>query len=152
MSSFYCSQNVYYTVYSTGDYVDRVCLPLCPLECNSTKFTFTISASKLLGDPYVDLLQNNPNLMADFVPGQTMNENLACASIAKVNIYYDSLSYVNSEEKPALDIVTLIAYMGGNWGLFLSVNFFSIAEIITTLIQIFYFKKNSCKNNKISIY
>jgi hypothetical protein len=32
------------------------------------------------------------------------------------------------------------------------VNFFSIAEIITTLIQIFYFKKNSCKNNSISIF
>ena len=65
-----------------------------------------------------------------------------------VNVFYESLSYVNTEESPAVDILTLIAGISGTWGLFLSVNFFSLAEIITTLIELFYYKRE--KNRKIS--
>jgi hypothetical protein len=141
LSLYTCNQNAYWYIYSNVDYVNNVCLPLCPLECNSTKFTYTTSMSKLLGNPYVDIIQNNPNLAIDFVT-RPINANTVGESIAKVNIFYDSLSYVNSEETPALDIITLIATMGGNWGLFLSVGLFSFAEVITTLIELYYYKKD----------
>jgi hypothetical protein len=83
---------------------------------------------------------------------QQINANTASDSVAKINIFYDSLSYVINEESPALDIITLVANMGGSWGLFISVNLFSIAEIITALIEIFYYKreKRNGKRNKIS--
>jgi len=137
-----CNQNAYWNVFSTHDYVNNFCLPLCPLECNSTKFTYTTSTSKLVGNPYVDIIQNNPNLAIDYVT-RPINANTASESIAKVNIFYDSLSYVNSEESPALDIITLVANIGGNLGLFLSVGLFSIAEIVTTLIELYYYKKDA---------
>ena len=143
-ASFTCAQINYSNIYNANDYVNRECLPLCPLECNSTRFTFTLSTSKLLGNPYVDIIKNRPNLSADFVT-QHVNVNTVRESIAKVNIFYDSLSYVNIEESPALDIWTLVANMGGNWGLFLSVNLFSIAEIVTTLIEIYFYKRDNYK-------
>jgi hypothetical protein len=121
------------------DYITEYCLPLCPLECNSTRFTYDTSVAKLEGDIYVDIIQNNPNLSADFVTRQ-INAETVSSSIAKVNVFYESLSYVKTEESPALDIVTLIANMGGTWGLFLSLNFFSLGEIITALIELFYYK------------
>jgi hypothetical protein len=138
LSSLFCGNNAYWYNYSTNEYVNNVCLPLCPLECNTTKFTYTTSTSKLVGNSYVDIIQNNPNLAIDFVT-RPINANTVGESIAKINIFYDSLSYVNSEETPALDIITLIATMGGNWGLFLSVNLFSIAEIVTILFELRYF-------------
>jgi hypothetical protein len=131
--------NKYFDIYLSEGYVNENCLPLCPLECNSTKFTYTTSTSKLLGNPYVDIIQNNPNLAMDFATRQ-INAKTASESIAKVNIFYESLSYVNSEESPALDIITLVANIGGNLGLFLSVGLFSIAEVITTLIELYYYK------------
>ena len=137
----------FFSVYLQNDYINKVCVPLCPLECNSTKFTYTTSMSKLLGDPYVDIIQNNPRLSVDYVTRQ-INANTASDSVAKINIFYDSLSYVTNEETPALDIITLVANMGGSWGLFISVNLFSIAEIITALIELFYYKRE--KRNKIS--
>ena len=127
-------------------YIAEYCLPNCPLECNSTRFTYDTSVAKLVGDPYVDIIQNNPILAADFVTRQ-INVETASASIARVNVFYESLSYVNTEESPAIDILTLIASMSGTWGLFLSVNFFSLAEIITTLIELFYYKRE--KSGKI---
>ena len=129
------------------NFMTNNCLPLCPLECNSTKFTYDVSATKLVGDPYVDIIQNNANLAQDFVT-QEINADTVSASVAKVNVFYDSLSYVNTEELPALDIITLIANMGGTWGLFLSLNFFSIAELMTTLIELFYYNRE--KNVKIN--
>jgi hypothetical protein len=147
-TSISCAQNAYWNVYSSNDYMNKQCLPLCPLECNSTRFTYTLSMSKLLGDPYVDILKNTPSLASDFVT-QAIDAERASSSIVKVNIFYDSLSYMKSEETPALDIVTLVAYMGGNWGLFLSLNFFSIAEIITTLIEIYFYRKSIKKINKV---
>ena len=127
-------------------YIVDYCLPNCPLECNSTRFTYDTSVAKLSGDPYVDIIQNNPILAADFVTRQ-INAETVSSSIAKVNVFYESLSYVNTEESPAIDILTLIASMSGTWGLFLSVNFFSLAEIITTLIELFYYKRE--KSGKI---
>jgi hypothetical protein len=132
-------------IYLKNDYINKFCIPLCPLECNSTKFTFTTSTFKLLGQPYVDIIQNNPRLVVDYVT-QQINANTASDSVAKINIFYDSLSYVINEESPALDIITLVANMGGSWGLFISVNLFSIAEIVTALIEIFYYKRG--KKNK----
>ena len=134
-------------------YISEYCLPNCPLECNSTRFTYDTSVAKLVGDPYVDIIQNNPNLAADFVTRQ-INGDTVSSSIAKVNVFYESLSYVNTEESPAVDILTLIAGISGTWGLFLSVNFFSLAEIITTLIELFYYKREEkrkiSKTNKVS--
>jgi hypothetical protein len=49
--------------------------------------------SKLIGQPFVDIIQNNLRLVVDYVT-QQINANTASDSIAKINVFYDSLSYV----------------------------------------------------------
>ena len=79
--------------YLQNDYINKVCVPFCSLEYNSTKFTYTTSMSKLIGQPFVDIIQNNLRLVVDYVT-QQINANTASDSIAKINVFYDSLSYV----------------------------------------------------------
>jgi hypothetical protein len=40
-------------------------------------------------------------------------------SIARINVYYEDLSYVHVEDKEAVSFVSLIGTLGGNLGLFL---------------------------------
>ena len=42
-------------------------MPQCPLECNSTKFTYDLSFNELLGDAYVDAIKERGNLSGDFI-------------------------------------------------------------------------------------
>lgn len=57
-------------------------------------------------------------------------------SILKVSIYYDDLRYTFVEETPAIDFVTLIGVIGGQFGLFMGASFLSFAEVIEMLINL----------------
>ena len=62
-------------------------------------------------------------------------------SIVSVKIFYDSLSYTNTTESPQMDVVSLVASVGGNSGLFLGVSVFSLCEIVEMLIEIYFLSK-----------
>ena len=64
-------------------------------------------------------------------------------SVVRLLVYYDSLSYSQIDEAPQIDLVALIANIGGNLGLFLGVSLFSLCEIITTILEIYFYKKAS---------
>ena len=99
-----------------------------------------MSSIKLLGDDYVDYIKNNENLLSDFI--QTPIDSASAAnSVVKVNIFYESMSYELSTESPKMDIVSLLASIGGNLGLFLGVSAFSLCEVIEVAIEIYYVKK-----------
>ena len=63
-----------------------------------------------------------------------------------MNIFYDNLSYTQTSEIPQMDLITLLAYIGGNLGLFLGLNAFSFCEIIQALIEIYFALKNDKKS------
>jgi len=65
-------------------------------------------------------------------------------SFVRANIFYNSLSYKETNELPQMDLVSLLGSIGGNLGLFLGVSVFSLAEIVEVLIEIYYVikKKN----------
>ena len=135
-----CAFNQYFVTYSTNSYVQKVCIPQCPLECSSSMFTYTLSSLELVGDSYVDNIESNTNLTADFV-NSDITSATAKGSVARICIFYDTLSYTILEESPQWDIITLIANIGGNLGLFLGVCLFSLGEIVTTLMEIYFFYK-----------
>jgi hypothetical protein len=111
-----------------------------PLECNRTEIIPAISSIKLLGDDYVDYIKNNKNLLSDFIQ-IPIDSASAANSVVKVNIFYESMSYELSTESPKMDIVSLLASIGGNLGLFLGVSAFSLCEVIEVAIEIYYVKK-----------
>ena len=121
------------------------CLPLCPLECNRTGFSPSISMSQLNGEIYVNQIQNNTNLVMDFVTKQINAEN-AQKSIVSVNLFYESLSYTWSEEEVACDWICVFANIGGTLGLFMGAGILSLGEIVEVLMEIFFLYRQSSKS------
>ena len=111
-----------------------------PLECNQTEINPSISSIKLSGDDFVDYIRDNKNLSSDFIQTKIDSAN-AANSVVKVNIFYDSMSYELSTESPKMDIVSLLASIGGNLGLFLGVSVFSLCELIEVATEIYYVKR-----------
>lgn len=141
---FDCAYKVFKEDYLKGDFIQRKCLSQCPLECYATKFSHDISSHTLLGNTYVKLLSENPKIRGDFLTRNITND-VAKESVARLIIYYDTLSYTVSEEKPIWSLVSLIASIGGNLGLFLSVSLFSLCEIVTAFIESIFLFKNRRK-------
>jgi hypothetical protein len=112
---------------------------LGPLECNRTELRASSSSSKLLGDDFVEYIKYNDNLSSDFVTSR-INAMNAANSIVKVNIFYESMSYELSTESPKMDIVSMLASIGGNLGLFLGVSVFSLCEIVEVALEIYFVK------------
>ena len=92
-----------------NSYVINFCMPSCPLECQSIDFQVTPSFSQL-----------------------AMNTT----SIAKVNIFYESLSYLEISETEAMNAIDLISGIGGIMGLFMGVSFMSAFEFLEMLFKI----------------
>jgi len=137
-----CAIGEYANAYGKNSYHVNNCLHQCPLECNSTKITYTTTSYELLGDVYVDLIQKNKNLSSDF-HNKTITPEIAKKSVSRIFLYYDSLSYTQSDDAPQIDLITLIANVGGNLGLFLGVSLFSVWEIVITLLEIYFYKKKN---------
>ena len=110
---------------------------MCPLECNQTKFTKTTSEIHMMGDTVRDYINENTHLSMDFV-NTPIDAETARSSIAQICIFYYSLSYTLSNEMPKMDIVSLLASIGGNLSLFMGVSFFSICEIVEFLIEAYF--------------
>jgi hypothetical protein len=125
-----------------ANYVNRVCLPMCPLECNQTLYKASISSYQLIGSQYISHIRDNPNLAADFIE-RPIDSTQVEKSIVCVNIFYESLSYTLNKESPQMNWVSLLGSIGGNLGLFLGVNIFSLCELIEVVIEVFYTTKTS---------
>ena len=87
--AYECVNNIYSTKYLSSDFLNSICLPLCPLECNRTEYKASVTASHLIGDIYLDYIKSNRNLSTDFIQ-RPLNSETAARSIVKLNIFYDT--------------------------------------------------------------
>jgi hypothetical protein len=140
-----CSSNFYTKnlLENGSSFQEKICFPLCPMECNRTEFRTTLSSVNLLGESFVDLIKQNENLSQDFSSTRLESSQLARESFVRLNIFYDTLSYTHSSESVKLDFLTLIAFVGGMLSLFLGLSSFSLLEVIETLIHLFLMKKSN---------
>ena len=137
-----CNSPVEDMIWSMDDSFDRnlinnICLPLCPLECNETLFKTSISFSQFTENYLISNITSNPNLAMDFM-NRTVDAMTARESFVDVNIFYNSLSYVETSESPKMDMAALLASVGGNLGLFLGVSVFSLCELVEALLEIYF--------------
>ena len=110
------------------------------LEYNQTLLKSSISSVLLDGIRYLSQIKNS-NLSTDFIK-RTIDAAIVRDSVVNVNIFYESLSYTETNESPQMNIVSLLGSIGGNLGLFFGVSVFSLCEIIEVLIEIYFiFKK-----------
>ncbi len=129
------------TVTNSNNFLSSECLPLCPLECNRTILKTSSSSSSygLTGELYYDYIQDNPNLLSHFVNKPLSIQN-AIDSFTSIAFYYESNSYTLSTDTPSMDMVSLLANLGGTLGLFIGISLIQLCEIIDVLIQIILIK------------
>ena len=123
-----------------NDFIQENCMTSCPLECNRTELVYTVSQIELMGELTVDFIKENPNLAADFVT-MPVDAEKAQDSVSQISIFYYSLTYTLSTETAQMDLVALLAAIGGNLGLFMGVSALSFCELIDVLLEVYYFKK-----------
>ena len=140
-----CMALSYESVLLKDNFIHKECVPFCPLECNRTEYTTSISAIEIIGDLYADFIRANQNISADFGE-QPINAETAKKSFSYAYLYYDSLAYTLSTEVPSMDIVALLANIGGTLGLFLGVSLLHLCEIVEVLIEIVFIKTEMRKN------
>ena len=144
-----CVDETLFDIYLRSEYIERVCMPLCPLQCNTTEYKTRLASHRLKGDLYAKYIGENQNLSADFV-SETIDARTARESVTSVNIFYDSLSYTASTESPQLDIVGLLASIGGNLGLFLGMSLLSVCELLEIFFEIYLLKNSTVKRRFIA--
>jgi hypothetical protein len=132
-SEIECSQEIFFNrAHFQGE-----CLLKCPLECSSTSFETTQTSVSLLGDSYLGYINENPHLLSDFVR-RPISLHAAKESVVKLSIFYESLSYEMSKEYSKMNVVDLLANIGGTMSLFLGISVLSFCELVELLIEIVY--------------
>jgi hypothetical protein len=127
-----CAYNVLATI--PIENTVRKCIPECPLECNSTEFTFTRTSQTYTGMLFSNLVKKNPVFASDFTY-TPITEETASNKFVEVNLYYDKLSFTSSEDSPSMDIVALFGSVGGTLGLFLGLSVLSFCEVFHVIFE-----------------
>lgn len=123
------------------NYFKNVCIHKCPLECNSTEFSTSLTSSEIIGDLFADFINSKTNsLYSDFETTMPVSSDEARKSFTSFQLYYSSNTYTLSNEAPSMDVVALLANIGGTLGLFLGVSLLHFCELIEVLIGIFFIK------------
>ena len=116
------------------------CDQFCIMECHPKYFSKTIYTATYPTTWYANqffkynvlnetMLQNN---LSSSILSFTYLQN----TVSKVNIFYQELIYSSVSELPATSISDLIAFTGGNLGLFLGMSLLTFIEMIDMVIQI----------------
>jgi hypothetical protein len=106
---------------------------LCPLECESIQYTYTISDASPLTSKYLDDIRQNVNIK-NIIPLNISNEDLA-NSIVLVNVYYNEMGYTEILELPNYTFISLVSNLGGQLGLFLGMSFLSFFELVEVFMR-----------------
>jgi hypothetical protein len=112
----------------------RMCIPQCPLECNSTEFAFQLTSQTFTGILFEALVKSRPVYLADFNT-TLVNEATTSNKFVELNLYYDTLSYTTSSDTPSMDIMAFLGNIGGTLGLFLGVSVLCLFELIHVIIE-----------------
>lgn len=113
----------------------------CPLECSSYTYAFSMSYNEF---PTKNLIRKSLKTRPDYfqrVFGRdpvNITTDLFKASFLSAFIYFDEFTITEITEKPAIDLTTLIANLGGTIGLFLGFSLMSAVEMLELSVLFFY--------------
>lgn len=112
------------------------CTSECPVRCESYSFGKIISMAEYPTFNYTEYLKSLSELKKDHPIRKEYSFDELRKNIMAINIYYDSLSYQITKEKPATYLMNLISSTGGTLGLFLGISLLSFIEVIELLIEL----------------
>jgi len=149
----YQQQHINYT----SNNQDTFCYSMCPLECNEIIVNTKNSYATYPSLWYASLLLNNSafiNMVQQTAPANlTIDYGFVAANTLLLNVFYNQMSYLCSQESPAMTIDALVATFGGNVGLFLGITFLSLVEFVEIAYYLIYFNIKKCqrKHKKVHV-
>jgi hypothetical protein len=128
---------------------NEICADQCPAECYTTTYSFKSSTQAYPARSYAYSLLKDESMLARFenktnVDYETLKEN-----ILAVNVYFEALESTTIDEGKQMEMVDLIAGIGGTLGLFLGISVLSLFEVVEILLEILLSKTKKQKSNKI---
>ena len=135
-----------YSFLVNSTFITDSCLPLCPLECNSTIYATSVTSVEIIGNLYADFIRSHSNISADFNNATKITPDEAKKNFVYLYLFYDSLSFTLTTEKPSMDVVSLLANIGGTMGLFLGLSMLHVYEIVDVLIEYLLFTRFEKRN------
>jgi hypothetical protein len=127
-----CDTNFYKNEFITDDYIIQNCN--CPLECKKVIYDTFITNSKYPTKFYTDALRNDQSFVKRF-SNSTRFDDLE-QDLLRINIYFDSLSYLEISESESVSLIMLISDIGGTLGLFLGMSLLSIIETVDIIFKL----------------
>jgi len=113
--------------YEKNDYwVDEVCLPNCPLECDSIRYETSSSVMRFTKNYNI----TNLNLTS------LINYEKKADDLISFNVFYYDFKYTTVSQQPKMSVLSFISNIGGNFGLFIGISFLSFVEIIQFVLEI----------------
>ena len=143
-----CANDLYYQVFNTGDFIMNYCSEKCPLECHQEYMYQQQSFYKYPEEKHLEVLKRNEMLLSKYANESDFEYNLA-SNVAKVTIYYDTLTYSVITEEPKVTWIKLVGNLGGHFHLFLGISFMSVMEIVELLVQIMLYAYLRAKNRSL---
>ena len=128
-----------------GKALNDECEADCPLECDSTSYTFSNSYSIFPTDSSYSKLKKTSKYINFLHSVRNVEKELI-----KVNIYFDEMNYQYHGESPAMTVTDLLGNLGGTLGLFLGFSVLSTVEIIEFVIN-YYKNIKLIENSKFEI-
>lgn len=135
-----------------GD-LNEDCTASCPAECTKQEFSPFVSTISYPTEYFF-----NHNLFPDgknssdypFDPNASFAE--IRNNLARVEVYYDKLSYTSINQAPSMTLISLISLTGGLLGLFLGMSFLSFVEIFDLIMSLLTARKKppTVKANRIA--
>jgi hypothetical protein len=125
--------NQVFDKFLSPDFVKDYCLPECPLECNQTVFGLSLTSSDIMPEYYSNIIQEKAKSLN--ITNETWSLEEVKNNIITFSIYYDTFSYSITTETPSLDVIGLLAFIGGTLGLFLGVSILTMVELIEIFIS-----------------
>ncbi len=125
------------------------CDSKCPVACNYIEYSTKASSVSYPNEYYKSLLINHSKIIASNITYDKLDK-----SFLKVNIFYESMSYTQTIENPALTFEAFISNIGGIFGLFIGISVLSFLEIIDLFVFIvlaIYEYRKTFKNQAITV-
>ena len=137
-----CISNGYFNFSRNLDYLNSCD---CPLECEKTSYTYTISYAEFPTKNYADYLLETYPFLKSKVLNDKFNNNsdennkyqILRKSLARVEIFYDELKQTVISENVKMELSDMVSNIGGVLGLFLGLSFLSLFELVEIILNIF---------------
>jgi hypothetical protein len=138
------------TTFEQND-VKTKCADYCPQECTNVKYSTSVHTASYPTDQYTEWLKLQNNFISKF----SNQGNLATQiqhTVAKINVFYNDISYIALTEAATISWDSVIGNVGGQLGLFIGISVLSVVELVEAfceVIRTIYLHKrtNKIRNN-----